>query len=143
MENRLFVDTNIALDILFSDRENSEKTKEFIMQQNSKLVINDLSLNTIFYIGSKINYDKTIEFLKTIVLSNSLWEVYYLKKADFVEIFKLMDENNGADFEDLQQYISANSSNCKTIITNDKNFPKLNTSLKRTAENIDDFIINY
>lgn len=143
MVNRLFVDTNIALDILFSDRENSEKTKAFIMQQNSKLVINDLSLNTIFYIGSKINYDKTIEFLKTIVLSNSLWEVYYLKKADFVEVFKLMDENNGADFEDLQQYISANNSNCKTIITNDKNFPKLNTSLKRTAENIDDFIINH
>lgn len=125
---------------MFSDRVNSNQTKDFIINQKAKLVINDLSLNNIFYIGSKIDYKITLEFLRNITLSSRLCEIYYLKKRGYLETFNLIDENYGADFEDLLQYVSAKNSTCNTIITNDKKFPKFNIALKRTAKNIEDFV---
>ena len=50
-----------------------------------------------------------------------------------------MDKNQNADFEDLQQYISAKNSNCDIIITNDKNFPKLDIPLIRTNPNLENY----
>jgi len=54
--------------------------------------------------------------------------------------YDFMDKNKGTDFEDLQQYISAKNSNCKSIITNDKNFPKLDIELIRTNLDIENYI---
>lgn len=140
MANKIFIDTNIALDILFSDRVNSDCTKDFILKQNAKLVINDLSLNNIFYIGSKIDYKVTFDFLKNITINSNIWQVYYLRKRDLIETFDLMDRDFGADFEDLQQYVSAKNSDCQKIISNDRNFPKLDISVVRTNLKIDNYI---
>lgn len=48
----------------------------------------------------------------------------------------MMDENDGADFEDLQQYIAAKNSGCDLIITNDKDFLNFDIKVKRTNPNI-------
>lgn len=47
-----------------------------------------------------------------------------------------MDRNYGSDFEDLLQYSAAKNSNCSIIVTNDKDFPKIDIALKRTSPNL-------
>src|SRR5574344_2186292 len=143
MVNKIFLDTNILLDILSSERVSSQNTKElFLKYSNEKylFIINDLSLTTLYYIGSKINRDKTFDFMKNITFNNPLFKVYYTKKEDLEEIYNFMDENICADFEDLQQYIAARNCSCEAIITNDKNFPKLDIPLIRTNLEFENYI---
>ena len=143
MGNKVFLDTNILLDILSGDRISSQNSKELFLKysnEEAKFIINDLSLNTLYYIGSKINRDKTISFMKEISFNNPLFDIYYMKKEDLKEIFYYIDKNNNnIDFEDLQQYISAKNSGCSCIITNDKNFPKLDLPLIRTNSSIKNY----
>lgn len=146
MANKIFLDTNIILDELFKDRENSMYTNNIIdkyLRKNTKLVISDLSLNTIFYIGAEKNkqWEKTFNFMKDITFNNPLFEVYYTKEKDLRDIYDYMTQNTGADFEDLQQYIAAKNSNCKVIITNDKGFPRLDISLIRSNPKIENYTL--
>lgn len=48
-------------------------------------------------------------------------------------------KNPKEDFEDVLQYFSAKENECDAIYTNDKKFPKLSITLKRTDKNISDF----
>jgi len=144
MANKIFLDTNIMLDELFNDRENSKYTNSIIdkyLNENTTFVISNLSLNTIFYIGVEKNkqWERTFNFIKNITFNNPLFEIYYIQKKDLQEICDYMDKNIKADFEDLQQYIGAKNSSCKAIITNDKNFPKLDIPLIRTNPNIENY----
>jgi len=145
MQNKIFIDTNIALDLLLDKRPFSNETKLLLQsfEKDTIFVINNLSLNTIFYVGANINkqYKETFIFLKAI--ENSLkWEIYNLTKEDRLFCYNYMDKNINADYEDLQQYIGAKNSKCKAIITNDKNFPKLDIPLVRTNPNIENYKIN-
>jgi len=108
MQNKIFIDTNIALDLLLDKRPFSNETK--LLLQNFKkdtiFVINNLSLNTIFYVGTNINkqFNETFIFLK--VIENSpKWEIYNLTKKDRLFCYDYMDKNINTDYEDLQQYI--------------------------------------
>ncbi|MDY0238791.1 MAG: type II toxin-antitoxin system VapC family toxin, partial [Campylobacterales bacterium] len=102
----------------------------------------DLSLNTLYYIGSKTDRNTTFNFMKDITFNNPLFEVYYTKERDLKEIYGYMDKSTNADFEDLLQYAAAKNSGCSVIITNDKNFPKLDIPLIRTNPNIEDYFPN-
>jgi len=129
---KIYLDTNIILDMLFQ-RENTKLTRYYVKEnlKNDILVTNNLSLNSIFYIAVEKfkEYENIKEFFKYI--DNSLkWEIYNLTK---------MDKNINTDFEDLQQYISAKNSGCKAIITNDKDFPKLDIQLIRTNLDIESY----
>lgn len=139
MENKkLFLDTNILLDELFEDRIFSKATAKKIdsfIKDGYTFVLNALSLNTIWYIGAKKDRLKTLEFIKDF-FKTDLFEVYEIKNRDIIEIISIIDKNPKADFEDLQQYICAKNSNSIAIITNDKNFPKIDLPLIRT-ENFD------
>lgn len=142
MANKVFLDTNILLDILSSERISSQDTKELLLKysnEKAKFVINDLSLNTLYYIGSKLDRDKTFNFMKDITFDNPLFEVYYMNADDLKQIYNYMDKNVGEDFEDLQQYIAAKNSGCSCIITNDKAFPKLDIPLIRTNTKLENY----
>ena len=142
MANKVFLDTNILLDVLSSERISSQVTKELLLKysnEKAKFVINDLSLNTLYYIGSKLDRDKTFNFMKDITFDNPLFEVYYMNADDLKQIYNYMDKNVGEDFEDLQQYIAAKNSGCNCIITNDKAFPKLDIPLIRTNTKLENY----
>jgi len=142
MVNKIFLDTNILLDILSNERVSSLNTKELLtkyINENIRFVVNNLSLNNLYYVASKIDKNKTFSFMKEISFNNPLWEIYYLNSKDLKEVYNFMDKNIDTDFEDLQQYISAKNSSCKTIITNDKNFPKLDIELIRTNPTIENY----
>lgn len=138
MSSKIYLDANVILDLLLSDRESSKHTSEIIRNYSKEtdtiFVTNNLNFNTIFYVGSEYykQYENTKEFLKYIHNDKEQWEIYNLSDRDRDFAFDYMDKNFGADFEDLLQYISAKNSGCSLIITNDINFPKLDIELKRT-----------
>lgn len=142
MANKVFLDTNILLDVLSNERASSKDSIELLSKysnERSKFVINDLSLNTLYYISSKIDRDKTLNFMQDVTFNNPLFEVYYIKEKDLKAIYDYMEQNVNADFEDLQQYIGAKNSGCSCIITNDKNFPKLDIPLIRTNPKLENY----
>jgi len=118
MASKIYLDTNILLDLLSYERVNSLETKELLFKysnEKNKFVINDLSFD------------------------NPMFEVYYLKEDDLKEIYNYMNKNKRADFEDLQQYISAKKSDCSMIITNDRHFPKIDIPLIRTNPKLNNY----
>ncbi|MBQ9292138.1 MAG: type II toxin-antitoxin system VapC family toxin [Campylobacter sp.] len=139
MRNKVFLDTNILLDLLISVRTNSKNTikaiNEFVAK-NYILVVDSISLATISYIGSEKNnmWSQTKEFLKGIVFDDDLWEIYYPDKSCDEQILNFMDKNVGLDYEDLHQYFCAKFAKCKFIITNDKNFTNIDIKLVRTNQ---------
>ena len=142
MGNKVFLDTNILLDILSSERSSSQSTRALLLKygdEKAKFVINDLSLNTLYYVGSKTDRNTTFNFMKDITFNNPLFEVYYTKERDLKKIYNYMDKSTNADFEDLLQYAAAKNSGCSVIVTNDKNFPQLDIPLIRTNPSIEDY----
>lgn len=145
MSSKIYLDANVILDLLLSGRESSKHTSEIIRNYSKEtdtiFVTNNLNFNTIFYVGTEHykQYENTKEFLKYIHNDKEQWEIYNLTDRNRDFAFDYMDKNFGADFEDLLQYISAKTSGCSLIITNDINFPKLDIELKRTNPNIQDY----
>lgn len=142
MPTRVFLDTNILLDELFSDRPSSKATSEFIgtyLTKDTKFIINTLTLNTLFYIGSKTDKALTYAFIKEILFNERFYEIYSPTKADFMEICAIYESGLGSDLEDLEQYVCAKNSESDFIVTNDKNFPKIEMILKRTNKDIGDY----
>jgi len=133
---KIYLDTNIILDMLFQ-RANTELTRYYIKEnlKNDILVTNNLSLNNIFYIAvEKFKEYENIKELFKYIENSSKWEIYNLTRKDRLFCYDYMDKNIGADFEDLQQYISAKNNSCKAIITNDKNFPKLDPLIRTNLD---------
>jgi len=86
---------------LLDKRLFSNETKLLLQsfEKDTIFVINNLSLNTIFYVGANINkqHNETFLFLKAI--ENSLkWEIYNLTKEDRLFCYDFMDKNINADF---------------------------------------------
>lgn len=143
MANKVFLDTNIILNDLFDDRECSKVSQELLdkyLKEDTVFVINDLSLNNLFYIGAKKDFYKIFNFMKDISFNNPMWEVYTLTNKDYKEIYDFMDKNDYKNFEDLQQYIAARNCGCKFIITNgNDDFPKLDIPLIRTNPKFENY----
>ncbi|NLK67407.1 MAG: type II toxin-antitoxin system VapC family toxin [Campylobacteraceae bacterium] len=138
---KIFLDTNILLDLLLSGRHNSINSQKAVLNYSDegyKFVVSGLSLATIFFIGAERSkkWLETKEFIKAIHINRDIWEIYDLSTSDRNWIFSYMDENYGSDYEDLEQYICAKNSGSKAIITNDKNFPNIDIPLIRTDPNL-------
>lgn len=136
MKSKIFLDTNILLDLLFKQRihaKNSVKIVGDFIFKGHLLVVDSLSLANIFYIGYEKNkmWEATKEFIKNIVYNDELWEIYYLNHLENKEILSFMDTNFGSDYEDLHQYFCAKNSGSKAIITNWFGFNKNGWEYKR------------
>ena len=156
MHSKIYLDTNILLDLLvdenrFSDYEkirvniaNIKATKELIYSyilNGSDLFFNTSTLTNLSFLltaRAKVsNEDVANEFLK---LENStIFKVVDEIKELRINAVKLSMTNN-LDYEDALQYICAKYSNCGAIITNDANFPKLDISLIRTNPSLENYL---
>ena len=116
----IFLDTNIVLDILDSERKNHAIAKQLL----EKIVIDEYSvtisedmLSTIFYIIK--DKQAVLHFFETILQH---WTITSFGKATVSKAVTLCLENKGQDFEDTLQCLSAKASLCDAIITHDKRF---------------------
>lgn len=145
MVNKIYLDTNIVIDMLFAKRPNHIATMKvlssYINDENCIFVLNTISISNIYYLGAEIYKDKTttVDFLKDLRAFSNIWQIYEVSNSDIGEALEYLDIDKNADYEDLQQYISAKNSDCSLIITNDKGFPKLDIPLKRTKKDLENY----
>jgi len=115
---KIFIDTNIFLDLLL-DREYSNEAKSVFLSIQEGLfeaVTADISLLNIDYIAEKQteNIRYFIDYINQIVV---------VVGADNNDIGQALHIDNKY-FEDNLQLVLAKRSNCDLIITNDLRFPK-------------------
>lgn len=130
---KLFIDTNIFLDLLLKREKYKEALQIFgaIEQQKFEAVILDITILNIDYIAKKQVKDLK-EFLKIV---NRLFKVV---GGSNLNIKKALELDND-DLEDNLQYICAKDSKCEVIIANDKKF--INKDIKLMSSN--EFCIEY
>lgn len=113
---KIFVDTNIFLDIAF-ERENASDGLVIFKAVKNQIfdgIIADITIINIDYISKKVNSNITA-YLKSIEKS------FKIVGADNNIINKALEIDNN-DLEDNIQYLLAISYSCDYIITNDKRF---------------------
>ena len=116
---KVFLDTNVILDLLDAKRKKHKVAKELISYltlNGYQITISEDMLSTIYYIDK--NREKVLLFFKTIL---SKWEIVsygvsLIKEAIDISIIK------GIDLEDLMQCLSAKKSSCDILITEDRRF---------------------
>jgi predicted nucleic acid-binding protein len=118
---KYFLDANIILDLIDSDRGNIETTREFIKEAiiNSHELCTSCDIfTTVYYVASKKLSSKNIiaelEKLLTFI------DVIAIDIDTIKEAMALMGEKD--DFEDILQYVCALRSRSDLIVSNDKNF---------------------
>lgn len=114
MKDRLFLDTNIILDLLGERRpyyDSIAKVASLADRNEIHLVISAISYTTLYYLLSKFERPAVVkEKLRKLTIISSIAGV----DANSVE--KSLN-SEFRDFEDSVQYYGALSSNCNIIIT--------------------------
>ena len=118
---KYFLDANIILDLIDSDRGNLATTKEFIREvilKGDELCTSCDIFTTVYYVASKKLSSRSIiaelEKLLTFI------DVIAIDTDTIKEAMGLMKGQD--DFEDLLQYVCALRSHSDLIVTNDKTF---------------------
>ncbi|WP_187647549.1 type II toxin-antitoxin system VapC family toxin [Nitrosophilus labii] len=115
---KLFLDTNIFLDLLFKREFYNEALEILNTVEKGEFsgYILDITILNIDYVAKK-QLKNIKEFIKL------LSDTFEIVGADNEIIQKALSLEN-EDFEDSVQYIVAKNLNCDVIITNDKGFIK-------------------
>ncbi len=119
MGNKVFVDTNIILDIISSNRPSHKdalKIWEKLVVDECKIFISEDMLSTIFYINEDKKY--ALEFFQFI---QHRWHIVSFG-AKVIEDGISFSLENSLDFEDVLQCLCAKENGCDIMITNDKRF---------------------
>jgi len=113
---RIFLDTNIILDIMMSERENHKKAPALLAKLvDFNIFMSEDMLSTIYYITKE--KEKSKLFFKTI---QKEWNIvpFGQKVIEDAIDFSL---KNGCDLEDTLQCFCAKENGC-ILLTNDKMF---------------------
>ena len=116
---KVFLDTNVVLDMLDSSRQDRDDAKALwkkLISDKCSIVISEDMLSTIFYIHK--DKRKTLEFFKIVY---KRWIVSVFGKDVIKNAIELSLEEN-LDLEDVLQCLCAKENGCDVLITNDKNF---------------------
>jgi predicted nucleic acid-binding protein len=116
---KVFLDTNVVLDMLDSSRPNDDSikavSKKLIVDKYTVVISEDM-LSTLFYIQK--DKRKTLEFFKVI---HKRWVISPFGKKVIKKAIDISFENS-LDLEDVLQCLCAKENGCDVLITNDKKF---------------------
>lgn len=139
MTSRVFLDTNIIVDI-FDDKRKSSDDSIFVvkslLENGTILYINSDTLTTTFYLlrkQKKMTFNEAINAIKE---TSIFCELVSIEKDDVLDTISLCeDENtNFKDYEDTLQYICAKKVDAELILTNDKGFCSLDIEVSGTKD---------
>jgi len=119
MENRIFLDTNIILDLIIPNRKYSNISKvvlEKLAENGYEFYISEDIISTTYYIA-KNHKIETIEFFQDAL---KFWNIVSFGKDVLEASFDFALKNN-CDLEDTLQCFCAKANNC-TLLTSDKKF---------------------
>ena len=126
-DKKLFIDTNIIIDILDNQRAshiNSKKLIQTALVEDTPLAMSDDIITTVYYLSQKlIKRSELLEFIKFL---NQNFTILPFSKNIIDDAVDICQKNTNYDFEDTLQAVCAKQNNYTTIITNDKQFPKIN-----------------
>lgn len=135
---KIFVDTNILLDVLTGREpfyEHSAIIWSLVEERIVEGYISAISVNNVFYISKKL---KGLEYAQELV--DKLLKDFHIVAVDY-EILKLSRTIAGRDYEDLIQYFSAIKSESLYLITrNTKDFPATGMEILAPQAFLDLFI---
>ena len=129
---KIFLDTNIVLDIIEPTRKNHKQALELgshLLLNDYEICISEDMLTTIFYISS--SKQKTLIFIKEVILID--WQIVPFGKNVIKDAIDLALAKN-LDLEDILQCLCAKENGCKILITNDKKFYDCDVSLYTIEE---------
>ena len=113
---RIFLDTNIVLDLLMREEYRSQIRELISRCANDGLYISYLTVANAAYIMRKYSKDELNDNL------NLILDLFEILPNDRTQIEKAI-KTAGSDFEDILQYQSAKSGKCDVILTrNAKDF---------------------
>lgn len=129
MENRLFVDTNIFLDLILTRGKLSDHAKAFFMEAIEKkwpLCTSISCIQTIIYVLEKNNHPRD-RIAESIAYLNQLIELIHTTSMDISKAVT----SSFSDLEDAILFYTAVSNECVAFITqNVKDFPKNAVSIQ-------------
>lgn len=125
---RIFLDTNIVLDLLIREEYKSQISELIRRCANIEIYISYLTVANSAYIMRKYSKEEIFENL------NLLLELFEIVPNDKKQIIKAL-KTDGSDFEDILQYQSAKHAKCEVILTrNSKDFPFSDIPLMTVSE---------
>ena len=120
--NSVFLDTNIILDFLDSQRVKHHLAKELIkiLTINSyRVFISEDMITTIYYIAK--DKQKVLDFFKVVI---SKWQVVKFGSDTILDAINMCKITPKTDLEDTLQCLCAKKNSCNYLITSDKSFTK-------------------
>ena len=131
---KVFLDTNIIISYLDSQRADHKETVELILglyETNILMILSQDIMTNVIY--NCINRKEAVEFFQTINSDSHFRIVAFSKDMIDLACKKYLENSNfskKSDFEDILQYFCALENECERIYTNDKStFPKLDIPL--------------
>ena len=119
-QNKIFLDTNIVIDIIDISRPNHNNLLVLLKQlmlSDFEICISEDMITTLYYISK--DKKTTLEFLKNVVFVD--WTILVFGKTVLEKAVELSLEKD-LDIEDVVQCLCAKENNCDVFITNDKIF---------------------
>ena len=137
MQNNIYVDTNIVIDMCDNSRKFHENSFELItayLQEEYELFINSDTLSNLFYILSNHSVLNKSEIVEKMRFINEIFTLVSIESDDIEMALDLCkDESNKyKDYEDFMQYVCAKKVEADLIVTNDKGFVALDIELQNT-----------
>ena len=139
MQNNIYVDTNIVIDMCDKARKFHENSFELItayLQEERELFINSDTFSNLFYILSSHSELSESEIVEKMRFINEIFSLVSIESQDVEMALDLCaDESNKyKDYEDFMQYVCAKKIGADLIVTNDKGFVSLDIKLQNTKD---------
>ena len=133
-KSKIFLDTNIIVDIIDKSRVNHLASVELIklaIENSIEIAISEDMITTAFYVIKDKN--KVLQYLDYITKK---WNIYHygnevIKKAINISLEKKVD------LEDVLQCLCAKHNGCDILITNDKKFYNCGIEIMTSKEFIE------
>jgi len=139
MENNIYFDTNIFIDLMDSTRPyalgSMALNRDYIAE--GKIVhINSDTITNAFYVMSKNKAYTPKELLVLFKKMVSLFKVVAIEEKEVMMALSLCEDDatDFKDYEDALQYVCAKKVGAELIVTNDKGFVALDIELYSTLD---------
>ena len=138
MQNNIYVDTNIVVDICDNNRVQHENSfaliASYLKKKGFELFINSDTLSNLFYILSNRSMLDTLEVLEKMQFVNEIFTLVSIEPEDVSMALDLCANTSSSykDYEDTMQYVCAKKVDADLIVTNDKKFVSVDIELQGT-----------
>ena len=140
MQNNIFVDTNIVIDMCDNTRALHENSfsciTNYLEEDNCEMFINSDTLSNLFYVLSNRSTLNETEVLDKMIFVNDIFTLVPVESKDVTKALALCADNSTPykDYEDAMQYVCAKKVDADLIVTNDKGFVSLDIECSDTED---------